>query len=176
MLSGDVVDVGKAEKTALSLTKQSKMTGPLRAAPMPVRGRKRYRFHASVTFGFLGFCCLVQRAQSSMGQEEARLYDRNLQHFSPEGRIYQVQYAELAARRGNPVVAVSNNQDALALCVERRRASALEEPGIAWEKVGEIQQAAWREGHCVFHRRFTAPEHFCTRSTALRRVLRGWGC
>jgi hypothetical protein len=24
--------------------------------------------------------------------------------------------------------------------------------------------------------RFTAPEHFCTRSTALRRVLRGWGC
>jgi hypothetical protein len=140
MLSGDVVDVGKAEKTALSFTKQSdaiyiplpssslvalrkhvlispvqarfvftefvlqtildvcasitvtgKMTGPLRAAPMPVRGRKRYRFHSSVTFGFLGFCCLVQRAQSSMGQEEARLYDRNLQHFSPEGRIYQVK-------------------------------------------------------------------------------------
>lgn len=41
------------------------------------------------------------------------------------------------------MVAVSNSQDALALCVERRRASALEEPGIAWEKVGEIQQGTY---------------------------------
>ncbi|KAM3575776.1 hypothetical protein VYU27_002264 [Nannochloropsis oceanica] len=72
------------------------------------------------------------------------MYDRNLQHFSPEGRIYQVQYAERAARRGSPVVALSNGRDALALCVERRRASALEDDFmISQEKVGEIQEGAY---------------------------------
>ena len=99
------------------------------------------------------------------------MYDRNLQHFSPEGRLYQVwwcggdggrqadrqgkalrprpthpqhkpdtqvQYAERAAKRGSPVLALSNGRDALALCCERRRVSRLED-SAALEKLGEVQ-------------------------------------
>lgn len=33
---------------------------------------------------------LMAAAAAAMGTEEARMYDRNLQHFSPEGRLYQV--------------------------------------------------------------------------------------
>lgn len=55
-----------------------------------------------------------------------------------------MQYAERAARRGSPVVALSNGRDSLALCVERRRASALEDDfAVSLEKVGEVQEGAY---------------------------------
>jgi 20S proteasome alpha/beta subunit len=52
-----------------------------------------------------------------------------------------VQYAERAAQRGSPVLALSNGRDALALCCERRRASRLED-FTAVEKLGEVQPPA----------------------------------
>lgn len=78
------------------------------------------------------------------------MYDRNLQHFSPEGRLYQVQYAERAAQRGSPVLALSNGRDALALCCERRRASRLED-FAALEKLGVVQAPGVGSGlGCAF--------------------------
>lgn len=56
-------------------------------------------------------------------------------HISP---FHQVQYAERAAQRGSPVLALSNCRDALALCCERRRVSRLED-FAALEKLGEVQ-------------------------------------
>ena len=58
--------------------------------------RRRRRPCASVlaTAATLLAACLLlllPSTSASMGQEEARMYDRNLQHFSPEGRIYQVR-------------------------------------------------------------------------------------
>lgn len=50
----------------------------------------------------------------------------------------QVQYAEKAAKRGAPVVAVSNGRDTAVLCVERPRVSILEDL-VTSEKISAVQ-------------------------------------
>ena len=50
----------------------------------------------------------------------------------------QVQYAERAAKRGSPVVALTNGRDAVAICAERRRRSRLED-FVSVEKLAQVQ-------------------------------------
>jgi 20S proteasome subunit alpha 4 len=50
----------------------------------------------------------------------------------------QVQYAEKAAQKGAPAVALSNQRDSVVLCVERRRSSPLEHFSTS-EKISEVQ-------------------------------------
>jgi hypothetical protein len=49
----------------------------------------------------------------------------------------QVQYAEKAAQRGQPAVGLSNGKDAAVLCVERARASMLQDL-VTSEKISAV--------------------------------------
>jgi proteasome alpha subunit len=60
------------------------------------------------------------------GRQQA--YDRGSTIFSPDGRLYQVEYAREAAGRGSPVVGV-RTAEGVALAAVRRVRSPLVEPG-----------------------------------------------
>jgi len=68
-------------------------------------------------------------SQAGMG------YDRAITIFSPDGRLFQVEYAIEAVRRGTTAIAVKND-DAVVFCVEKRQ-MALQE-NIGSEKLFKI--------------------------------------
>lgn len=63
-------------------------------------------------------------------------YDRAITVFSPEGKLYQVQYAREAVKKGSSAVGVKCSEGVV-LAVERRTESELVEPE-SYEKIYQI--------------------------------------
>lgn len=61
------------------------------------------------------------------GQDDRQAYDRGTSLFSPDGRLYQVEYAREAVKRGGASVGV-RAVDGVVLAAERRIRSTLLEP------------------------------------------------
>lgn len=54
-------------------------------------------------------------------------YDRGVNTFSPEGRLFQVEYAIEAIKLGSTAIGIKT-ADGVLLCVEKRITSPLMEP------------------------------------------------
>lgn len=62
-----------------------------------------------------------------MGNNDRQAYDRNSNIFSPDGRLYQVEYAREAVKQGSPSVGI-RTEDSVVLAATRRVRSELLEP------------------------------------------------
>ncbi|SEQ35655.1 archaeal proteasome endopeptidase complex subunit alpha [Natrinema salaciae] len=58
------------------------------------------------------------------GQQQQQAYDRGITIFSPDGRLYQVEYAREAVKRGTASIGVRTN-DGVVLAVDKRVPSPL---------------------------------------------------
>jgi len=65
-------------------------------------------------------------------------YDRGVNTFSPEGRIFQVEYAIEAIKLGSTVIGISTSEGVV-LVVEKRITSPLMEPSTI-EKIAEVDK------------------------------------
>ena len=65
-------------------------------------------------------------------------YDRGVNTFSPEGRLFQVEYAIEAIKLGSTAIGIQTSEG-LVLAVEKRITSPLIEP-TSIEKVFEIDE------------------------------------
>lgn len=61
------------------------------------------------------------------GQQQKQAYDRGTTIFSPDGRLYQVEYAREAVKRGRPSVGV-RTPDGVVLAADKRGRPAMIEP------------------------------------------------
>lgn len=59
-------------------------------------------------------------------------YDRVITIFSPEGRLFQVEYAVEAVKRGAMVLGIVS-KEGVVLAAEERAPSKLQEPGFSWK-------------------------------------------
>ncbi len=59
-------------------------------------------------------------------------YDRAITVFSPDGRLFQVEYALETVKRGSTVLAISG-PDGVVLAAEERMASKLQDPKFMWK-------------------------------------------
>ncbi|WP_436923818.1 archaeal proteasome endopeptidase complex subunit alpha [Halosimplex amylolyticum] len=71
-----------------------------------------------------------------MQSNDQRAYDRGVTVFSPDGRLYQVEYAREAVKRGSPAVGVAT-EDAVVFAAHGRPRSPLMEPDSI-EKVHDV--------------------------------------
>ena len=62
-----------------------------------------------------------------MQGQQQQAYDRGITIFSPDGRLYQVEYAREAVKRGTPSVGV-RTEEGVILAVDKRSRSELMEP------------------------------------------------
>jgi proteasome alpha subunit len=70
------------------------------------------------------------------GNHEQQAYDRGITIFSPDGRLYQVEYAREAVKRGSASVGV-RTEDGVVLAADRRaRSSLIEQESI--EKIHSV--------------------------------------
>lgn len=65
-------------------------------------------------------------------------YDRGVNTFSPEGRLFQVEYAIEAIKLGSTAIGISTNEGVV-LAVEKRITSPLMEPTTI-EKIVEVDK------------------------------------
>jgi len=64
------------------------------------------------------------------GQNQQQAYDRGITIFSPDGRLYQVEYAREAVKRGSASIGV-RAEDGVVLLVDKRiRSSLMEETSV----------------------------------------------
>lgn len=61
------------------------------------------------------------------GNQQQQAYDRGITIFSPDGRLYQVEYAREAVKRGSPVVGIRTG-DGVVLAARKSARSPLLEP------------------------------------------------
>ncbi|WP_410767231.1 archaeal proteasome endopeptidase complex subunit alpha [Haloferax sp. DFSO60] len=103
-----------------------------------------------------------------MNRNDKQAYDRGTSLFSPDGRIYQVEYAREAVKRGAPVVGVRTG-DGVVLAVRRSTASSLMEP-TSIEKLHklDVHLGAASAGHVADARKLVD----FARQTAQRERLR----
>jgi len=71
-----------------------------------------------------------------MFQQAGRGYDMAITQFSPEGRLFQVEYAIEAVRRGTTAI-VCRNKNSVVFAVEKR-SSELQETNLGSEKIFKI--------------------------------------
>ncbi|MFX1480341.1 MAG: archaeal proteasome endopeptidase complex subunit alpha [Promethearchaeota archaeon] len=71
-----------------------------------------------------------------MFQQAGRGYDMAITQFSPEGRLFQVEYAIEAVRRGTTAI-VCKNKDSVVFAVEKK-SSELQEDSLGSEKIFKI--------------------------------------
>ncbi|MFO8017162.1 MAG: archaeal proteasome endopeptidase complex subunit alpha [Promethearchaeia archaeon] len=71
-----------------------------------------------------------------MFQQKGRGYDRAITQFSPEGRLFQVEYAIEAVRRGTTAI-VCKNENSVVFAVEKK-SSELQSENIGSEKIFKI--------------------------------------
>ncbi len=71
----------------------------------------------------------------------AQAYDRSITVFSPEGHLYQVDYASKIIEKGSPVVAISY-KDGIIIVADKKIFSSLIIPESV-EKVFKIDQHVW---------------------------------
>ena len=62
-----------------------------------------------------------------MQGQQQQAYDRGITIFSPDGRLYQVEYAREAVKRGTPSIGI-RTADGVVLAVDKRSRSPLMEP------------------------------------------------
>ncbi|MFB6252689.1 MAG: archaeal proteasome endopeptidase complex subunit alpha [Halobellus sp.] len=88
-----------------------------------------------------------------MNRNDQQAYDRGTSLFSPDGRIYQVEYAREAVNRGAPSLGVRTN-DGVVLAAQRRTSSPLME-GDSIEKLHKLDDylGAASAGHVADARR-----------------------
>ena len=99
------------------------------------------------------------------GTAHQQAYDRGHTIFSPDGRLYQVEYARQAVERGSPAVGVQA-AGGVVLAARKRLASPLLDPGSV-EKIHQIDDhiAIASAGHAadarqlVDHARLAAQRH-----------------
>ncbi|SEM05398.1 archaeal proteasome endopeptidase complex subunit alpha [Haloferax larsenii] len=103
-----------------------------------------------------------------MNRNDKQAYDRGTSLFSPDGRIYQVEYAREAVKRGAPVVGV-RTKDGIVLAARRSARSPLLEAGSI-EKLHKIDEGlgAASAGHVADARKLVD----FARETAQRERLR----
>jgi proteasome alpha subunit len=70
------------------------------------------------------------------GQNQQQAYDRGITIFSPDGRLYQVEYAREAVKRGTASIGVRTD-DGVVLVVDKRTRSPLLE-GSSVEKLHKV--------------------------------------
>jgi proteasome alpha subunit len=70
------------------------------------------------------------------GQNQQQAYDRGITIFSPDGRLYQVEYAREAVKRGTASIGV-RSEDGVVLVVDKRTRSPLLE-GSSVEKLHKV--------------------------------------
>jgi proteasome alpha subunit len=61
------------------------------------------------------------------GQAQQQAYDRGITIFSPDGRLYQVEYAREAVKRGTASIGI-RTEDGIVLAADKRSRSPLMEP------------------------------------------------
>jgi len=73
-----------------------------------------------------------------MFQQAGRGYDMAITQFSPEGRLFQVEYAIEAVRRGATAI-VCRNKNSVVYAVEKK-SSELQDDGLGSEKIFKIDE------------------------------------
>ncbi|MDQ2053603.1 MULTISPECIES: archaeal proteasome endopeptidase complex subunit alpha [Halobellus] len=88
-----------------------------------------------------------------MNRNDQQAYDRGTSLFSPDGRIYQVEYAREAVKRGAPSLGIRTT-DGVVLAAQRRTSSSLME-GESIEKLHKLDDylGAASAGHVADARR-----------------------
>jgi len=77
----------------------------------------------------------------SQSNNMAQAYDRSITVFSPEGHLYQVDYASKIIEKGSPAVAITY-KDGIIVVADKKIFSSLVIPESV-EKVFKIDQHAW---------------------------------
>src|SRR5512139_3459648 len=67
-------------------------------------------------------------------------YDRAITVFSPDGRLFQVEYALETVKRGSTVLAIAGDEGVV-LAAEERMTSKLQDPDFTW-KIFQIDEHA----------------------------------